>query len=161
MATTMTDGFVFAPGEGFDTARGGRMAIKSRAEQTAGAFALLELVQPHDIPGPPLHVHHECDETYYVLEGTLTVRLGDRTLDAAAGSFVLIPRGVVHTFANRGAQPVRFLGTISPASYVAYIEEINALHAATSDGGRIDLARAKEIGARYSTEFLGPPLDRS
>ena len=160
MATTTTDDFVLAPGEGLDAARGGRMVTKARGEQTAGAFALLELVQPREIPGPPLHVHHECDETYYVLEGTLTVRLGARTLDAAAGSFVLIPRGVAHTFANRGAQPARFLATISPASYLGYVDEISALYAATPAGGRIDLARATASAARYATEILAPPLDR-
>ena len=160
MASTTTDGLVLAPGEGLAIARGGRMAIKARGEQTAGAFALLELTQPREIPGPPLHVHRECDETYYVLEGTLTVRLGVRTIDAAAGSFVLIPRGTMHTFTNRGEQPVRFLGTISPASYVGYVEEINALHAATTAGGRIDIEQGKAIAARYATELLGPPLDR-
>ena len=160
MAMTSTDGLVLAPGEGLDSARDGRMAIKARGAQTAGAFALLEMVQPREIPGPPLHVHHECDETYYVLEGTLTVRLGERTIDAPPGSFVFIPRGLAHTFTNRATQPVRFLGTISPASYFGYIEEINALHAAMRAGGRIDMAQATAIGNRYATQFLGPPLDR-
>ncbi|HEU5328635.1 MAG: cupin domain-containing protein [Thermomicrobiales bacterium] len=160
MAPTTPEGFVLPPGEALDSARDGRMAIKARGAQTAGAFALLELVQPRETPGPPLHVHHECDETYYVLEGTLTVRLGQRTIDAPPGSFVLIPRGIAHTFANRAAQPVRFLGTISPASYFGYIEEINALRAATPAGGRIDMAQATAIGNRYATQFLGPPLDR-
>lgn len=160
MATTPTDGVVLAAGEGLDTARGGRMAIKARGAQTAGAFALLELVQPRAVPGPPLHVHHECDETYYVLDGTLTVRLGARTIDAAPGSFVLIPRGVAHTFTNRGERPARFLATLSPASYVGYVDELNALHAATPAGGRLDLEHGRAIGARYATELLGPPLDR-
>jgi len=158
MATTPSDGLVLAPGAGLATTRRG--AIKARGAQTAGAFALAELVQPRELPGPPLHVHRECDETYYVLEGTLTVRLGARTIDAVAGSFVLIPRGVVHTFTNRGARPARFLGTISPAAYVGYVDEINALYAATPAGERLDLEQGRAIAARYATELLGPPLDR-
>lgn len=160
MATTMTDGFVLAPGEGLDTARSGRMAIKARGAQTADAFALLELMQPQEVPGPPLHVHRACDESYYVLAGTLTVRLGARTIDAAAGSFVFIPRGVVHTFTNRREQPARFLATMSPASYAGYVDEINALHAATPAGERINREKATAIAERYATELLGPPLDR-
>ena len=155
---TATDGYVLAPGEGLDTARGGRMAIKARSEETAGAFALLELVQPREVPGPPLHVHHAAEEAFYVLAGTLTVRLGERTIDAVAGSFVLVPRGVAHTFANRGEEPARFLAAMSPAASFGYVEEINALHAAAPPGGRIDIAAATEIGRRYETEFRGPPM---
>lgn len=158
MATTATDGYVLAPGEGLDTARGGRMAIKARGEQTAGAFTLLELVQPKEVPGPPLHVHHTADEAIYVLAGTLTVRLGEREVDVPTGSFVLVPRGVAHSFANRADEPAHFLATLSPAASFGYIEEINALHAATPPGGRIDMAAATEIGRRYETEFLGPPM---
>jgi mannose-6-phosphate isomerase-like protein (cupin superfamily) len=158
MATTATDGYILAPGEGLDTARDGRMAIKARGAQTGGAFALLEFVQPQGIPGPPLHVHHSADEAFYVLAGTLTVRLGERTLDAPAGSFILVPRGVAHTFANRAEEPARFLSVLSPAASFGYIAEINALIAATPPGGRIDMATATEIGRRYETEFLGPPM---
>jgi mannose-6-phosphate isomerase-like protein (cupin superfamily) len=158
MATTATGGYVLAPGAGLDTARGGRMAVKARGEETAGAFTLLELVQPKGVPGPPLHVHHTADEAFYVLAGTLTVRLGERTLDAPAGSFVLVPRGVAHTFANRSEEPSRFLAILSPAASFGYIEEINALHAATPPGRRIDMAAAAAIGQRYETEFLGPPM---
>jgi mannose-6-phosphate isomerase-like protein (cupin superfamily) len=158
MAATVTDGYVLASGEGLGTARDGRMAIKAGGAQTAGAFVLLELVQPREVPGPPLHVHHRADEAFYVLAGMLTVRLGERTIDAAAGSFVLVPRGVAHTFANRCEEPVRFLSVLSPAASFGYIAEINALHAATPPGGRIDMAATTAIGRRYETEFLGPPM---
>ena len=121
---------------------------------------MIELAVPSDIPGPPLHVHHGCDETFYVLEGTLTLRLGERTIAVPAGAFVLVPRGVAHTFANRGPGVARFLGTISPGGYIGYVEEINALLATTPAGTRPDMARAAEIGRRYATEFLGPPLGR-
>lgn len=61
----------------------------------------------------------------YVLEGELTVLAEDRTLAAPAGTFVAIPRGTVHAFANRGTVPARWLTLISPAWVSGWIEEEN------------------------------------
>ena len=57
----------------------------------------------------PLHVHHEDDEAWYVVEGALRFRLADRELIAPAGSTVLVPAGVAHTFGNAGPGPSRFV----------------------------------------------------
>ena len=53
-------------------------------------------------PIAPLHLHHSDDEAWYVLEGTLGFVRGDERLEAPAGSAVLVPRGVAHTFWNAG-----------------------------------------------------------
>ena len=58
---------------------------------------------------PRPHIHRDHEEAFYVLEGELTVRVGPRTITAPAGSFVVVPRGVVHQPSNPGAQPTRFL----------------------------------------------------
>ena len=57
--------------------------------------------------GPPLHVHHKGDEAWHVLEGTLSFRYIDRTAHAPAGTTVLVPAGIAHTFGSDG--PVRYL----------------------------------------------------
>jgi mannose-6-phosphate isomerase-like protein (cupin superfamily) len=57
----------------------------------------------------PLHVHHQDDEAWYVVEGALRFRLADRELIAPAGSTVLVPAGVPHTFGNAGPEPSRYL----------------------------------------------------
>jgi mannose-6-phosphate isomerase-like protein (cupin superfamily) len=57
----------------------------------------------------PLHVHHSDDEAWYVIEGALRFRLADRELVAPAGSTVLVPAGVPHTFGNSGPEPSRYL----------------------------------------------------
>jgi len=62
----------------------------------------------------PPHVHHEDDEAWYVLEGTLRFRLGDRELDAPAGSGVLASRGIPHTFGNFTQDPARYLLVTTP-----------------------------------------------
>jgi mannose-6-phosphate isomerase-like protein (cupin superfamily) len=75
---------------------GGRMVIKLRDGDTAGAYSIHDNYLPAGSPGPRPHLHRNHEETFYVLEGELTVRVGPRTITAPAGSFVVIPRGVVH-----------------------------------------------------------------
>jgi len=60
-----------------------------------------------------LHRHH--DETFYVLEGELTVRVETRKITAPTGSFVVVPRGTVHQPSNPGTEPTRVLIIFSPA----------------------------------------------
>ncbi|HZC77415.1 MAG TPA: cupin domain-containing protein [Ktedonobacterales bacterium] len=61
--------------------------------------------------GPPPHVHDQMDEVHYVLDGTLSFLGGETWQEAAAGSYIYIPRGVVHTFRNSGTEPARLLST--------------------------------------------------
>ena len=70
-------------------------------EETGGAVFMAELSVP-PAGGPPPHIHHHEDESFYVREGTLAIRMGDRTVNAAPGDFVHIPRGTVHCFKNTG-----------------------------------------------------------
>jgi mannose-6-phosphate isomerase-like protein (cupin superfamily) len=65
---------------------------------TGASFALHEWAHGPG-GGPPLHIHHEDDEAWYVLEGALQFRFADRTIDLMAGGAVFVPRGVAHTFA--------------------------------------------------------------
>ena len=67
--------------------------------------------------GPESHVHHAEDDVFYVLDGELTFVLGDGDVPAPAGTFVLVPPGVEHTFANRTADVVRILNIHAPAGF--------------------------------------------
>src|SRR5438132_11670186 len=92
---------VLRPGEGERFELGPSAAVfKADAEATQGRFALVETTIEPGFPGPKLHVHHDTLDMFFVLEGTLTMQLGDETLDLAAGSFVLVPPGTAHTFSN-------------------------------------------------------------
>ncbi|HTT73515.1 MAG TPA: cupin domain-containing protein [Thermoplasmata archaeon] len=64
--------------------------------------------------GVPLHRHRTEDEGWYIMEGRLRFRYGDREFDAPAGSGVLLPHGVAHTFWNPGPDPVRYLIIVRP-----------------------------------------------
>lgn len=74
----------------------------------------------------PPHVHTEHDEAIYVLEGTMGVKLGDRTLTATAGTCFTIPVDVPHAIWNESGVRVRFLNVIVAARYLEYFREMAA-----------------------------------
>jgi quercetin dioxygenase-like cupin family protein len=138
---------------------GGRMVVKVRDEETGGAYSVHDNVIPAGTPGPRPHLHRDHDETFYVLEGTLTVRIGPRTVTAPAGSFVLIPRGIVHQPSNPGPEPVRVLLIFSPAGmdrfFVEAAERRLPLQAAPTDPAVA--AELAEFTTRYGFEFAEFP----
>src|SRR5689334_10528804 len=76
---------------------GGLGTILIDGSETGGALAILEGVQR---PGgePPLHVHTREDETFYVIEGKMSVWVGGAIHHLSAGDSIFLPRGVPHTF---------------------------------------------------------------
>ena len=101
---------------------GGRMVIKASARDTGG-YSLHENILPAGSPGPLPHIHRHHEESFYVLEGELTMRVGSRTITAPPGSFVVVPRGVVHQPSNPGTQPARVLLIFSPAGMDGFFAE--------------------------------------
>ncbi|GAA3248262.1 cupin domain-containing protein [Pseudonocardia petroleophila] len=91
--------------------------------QTGGAFTLLEaLVMPE--AGPPPHAHHGEEETFVLLDGTMSFTVGGETHDASAGSVVFVPRDVAHSYRNTGDGPARMLFLYSPAGMDGMFPEI-------------------------------------
>jgi quercetin dioxygenase-like cupin family protein len=76
--------------------------------------------------GPPLHVHAEQHDTFYVLEGVLTVQIGDELVELGPGDFASVPPGVAHTFDNlREGQPaVKVLNVMTPGGLDAFFVEL-------------------------------------
>jgi mannose-6-phosphate isomerase-like protein (cupin superfamily) len=137
-----------AAGEGKSLRLGGnRLEIKASSEHTGGAFAVLEYRMAAHTPGPPPHLHRRTDEAFHVLEGELTFHLEDRSMEAGPGDFVLVPRGVVHTFENAGSSEARFLEVAAPGSFVGYFEEL--LAAVPASGGPLDPATIAALYEKY------------
>ena len=102
---------------------GDQLTFLATGEDTGGAFFMAEgLVLPGG--GPPPHIHSREDESFYLLEGALTVQVGDQTRQASPGDFVYLPRGIAHSFRNAGKENVRMLVTVTPAGLEKYFEEI-------------------------------------
>ena len=76
---------------------GGLTTIKADGAETGGRVMVTEQLAPRG-SGSPLHVHHNEDEWFYVLEGELTFWVGGEVTVAPAGSFVFGPRDIPHTF---------------------------------------------------------------
>lgn len=113
------------PGEGERHSAGSsEIVIKATGEETVGTFFLSETTIVAGFPGPPLHRHERLVDMFYVLEGVLTVRLGDETHQLEKGSFVCVPAGVVHTFSNPSDSPVRFLNFNTPAGWENYMRDL-------------------------------------
>ena len=122
---------------------------------TGGAYSVLEVLLEGD--GPPQHIHKTEDEAFYVLEGELTILLGDRTFTPTTGSFVFIRRGTVHAWARTGEQPVKILAIIAPAGLEQFFAEaVDTGGASTTDEF---VAQAEALAEKYNMEIVGPPLE--
>jgi mannose-6-phosphate isomerase-like protein (cupin superfamily) len=115
------------------------------------SFVIAEWRDPGGPSGPPrfiapMHLHHNDDEAWYVLEGTLCVRVGDKDVEASAGSAVFVPRGTPHTYWNPGPGLLRYLLVMSPQIY-ELIQEIHATKERTPE-----VLRA--VFQKYESELL-------
>jgi mannose-6-phosphate isomerase-like protein (cupin superfamily) len=97
----------------------------------------------------PLHVHHEDDEAWYVVDGALTVRVGDDDVEIPAGGAVLVPRGTPHTYWNPTPEPTRYVLVMTPRIKGL----IDALHALTERNQHTLVATFRE----HASEYLGWP----
>jgi mannose-6-phosphate isomerase-like protein (cupin superfamily) len=136
-----------------------RMTIKATAADTAGAFGLTH-AWVRAGTGPPLHVHHDADESFWILEGTLRIRCGDAEFAAVPGTFTFLPRGVPHAFLAEPGTDVRMLNILSPGGSERFFAD-----AGEPAGGPglpppalPDVPRLGRVGAAYNVEVLGPPM---
>jgi quercetin dioxygenase-like cupin family protein len=148
-------GTVLRPDEGTTYAVGTATSVfKATREATAGAFSLAEVTIQAGTSGPPPRSHRELFDSFYVLEGTLTVLVGDDEVAAPAGTYAYAPPGVVHTFANRSDEPVRFLNLNTPGGWEDYIRDLAAV---TPADGPPDPRVMGEVLARHDVVF--PPRE--
>lgn len=109
----MSEAVIVRPGEGL---RVGNVEFLALSEHTPRFNASIFTMAPRR-HGPAAHVHRHEDDAFYVLDGELTFLLGEREVAAGAGTFVLVPPGVEHTFENRTDTPVRVLNIHTPAGF--------------------------------------------
>jgi hypothetical protein len=125
------------------------MTLKASSDDTGGIFSLLEAEEPPGF-GPPLHIHHDAAEAFYVLEGEYIMFLDDREVSCPAGSFVFIPMGMRHGF-RVGGVPSRKLNFYFPAAMIGYFEDLSEAIRA----GEADEAVLADIARRHSMEIVG------
>ncbi|SRR6266511_1493085 len=142
---------ILGPGEGRSIDLGNfTMSVKATAEQTSHAFTLLEADEPPGF-GPPMHIHRETAEAFYVLAGDYLFFVNDEKYPCPAGSFIFIPAGVPHGF-RVGSQPSRKLNLYTPAAMIGYFDELSAALAK----GEADADALTQIADRHGMVVIGP-----
>src|SRR5262245_17515399 len=128
-------------------------------DDTDGKYATFEaVVTPGH--GPPPHVHSREEESFFVLEGEITFQLGDERFAAAAGTFLNMPVGSLHTFRNESNKPARMLVTVAPAGLEKMFLEVGQ----PIDGDswiapaptQADIQRLLEAAPRFGIELKLP-----
>jgi mannose-6-phosphate isomerase-like protein (cupin superfamily) len=147
---------VLLPGEGRNISLGQHrqrdIVVKADDASTRNAYRMFESTVPPAAAGAPPHVHEEAEEGFYVLEGALAMCLGEETVEARPGTFVLVPRGVVHSFDNPGSVPARYLVIWTPAEAGRYFEELHEMEAKLgADPGAAEIA---DLRRRYHFRYL-------
>ena len=108
---------------------------------------------------PPLHVHHDGAETFYVLEGELSLHLPDGSVTLGQGEAFVAPRGVPHVYRVE-SERARWLAVGTPACFADFVQEVADEPAGDGLpplGREHDPARIGEAAARHGIELLGPP----
>jgi quercetin dioxygenase-like cupin family protein len=134
----------------------GRVWVKTSGAETAGSLAQVEIDDPRG-SAPPMHVHHNEDETFYVLEGEVSVFAGDERVELGAGDYAFVPRGTSHAYLVR-SERARMLVTFAPAGFEEFFLEIGD----PGDAPPVDavMPSPEEFARRlapYGCEITGPP----
>jgi quercetin dioxygenase-like cupin family protein len=152
----MTQPFVVQPGEGRLLDLGNFEAVVlADASATSAAFTVLQTQGEPPGFGPPLHVHRDAAEAFYVLEGTYLMHLEEHQELCAPGAFVYVPPNVAHTFVVVSDGPGKKLNLFSPAAMVGFFEQLAEAEA----HGTATPERLNEISEANHMGILGPVPD--
>lgn len=136
---------VHEPGAGSGMDLGAvKFMIKAGTDETRGAYSFVEA--SGTVFATP-HVHHDREEAFFVVEGNATFLVGERSVEASAGSFLLVPRETMHGFRTKGEG--RLIIIHSPAGFERFfLESARALEAGALDREFRDRLAA-ELGVTY------------
>jgi quercetin dioxygenase-like cupin family protein len=131
--------------------------IKATAADTGGRMTIIEITEPPGSEGP-LHVHHNEDEAFWILEGDVTIEVGDTTIEARAGDYAYGPRDIPHRY-TVGDAGCRMLFILTPGGFEGLVREMGE-----PAGSRTvpepseeppDMERVAAIAGRYGCELVG------
>jgi quercetin dioxygenase-like cupin family protein len=155
MNTSTLSPCIVTPGEAvvYDQLEGEKIHMLLSGRHTADGFALIIDETPPGA-GPPLHVHQNEDEIFYVLEGELTIQVGKERYTVPAGGTAILPRGVPHTFGNLGTDTVKSLVLLTPAGLENFFAEVEPL----ATQAEPDMRAIVPLATKYGIQLAGPPL---
>ena len=108
---------------------------------------------------PPLHVHHRDDETFFLLDGEMSLFVEGRRLSLTAGQAALAPRGLPHTYRVE-SEEAHWLVITAPAGFDSFVRQVSEPAPADElpEADRpVDPAALAQAAAEAGIEILGPP----
>ncbi|MFE9422325.1 cupin domain-containing protein [Kitasatospora sp. NPDC006697] len=136
---------------------GDKYTVKGGEELTAKSFFLMEALVPPG-GGPPPHIHHLEEEAFYVLDGLVDLRSGEEVLKLRTGSFVHVPKGLVHGFKNVSDEPAKLLILFVPGGKDRFFLEAGV----PADNGapqppaaqyELDVERALRVATEFGDSY--------
>lgn len=146
------DAVILEPGAGETLSlRGNKVRLLSTAATSVGASTFEFLALPGWDTGS--HLHSSIEEQFYVIDGEVELRAGDHLITGRPGTFVSVPTGTPHAFANRSEEPARLLLVATPPGHERYFAELAAI---LSREGAPDPEEIAALRARYDTTQVSP-----
>lgn len=134
--------------------------VKASAQQTAGAFTLLDNLAPVGA-GSPYHVHRAEDEAFYLLDGEIEFFSGEQRFTRGPGAYVFLPRDIPHGFRVISGSPARYLILLTPSGFEQFVRELGepAPTPTLPEPSPPDMEKLAAIAPKYGLELLGPLPD--
>jgi mannose-6-phosphate isomerase-like protein (cupin superfamily) len=128
--------------------------IKASAAVTGGQYSLLEITAPPNLQ-TPLHVHYRDDEGFYVLEGSVTIEVGDQTVELGPGDHAYGPRDIPHRF-TVGPDGARMIWVLTPGGFDEFVADVSVPAEAPTvpPASVLPPENAAEIVLRHGMELL-------
>jgi quercetin dioxygenase-like cupin family protein len=138
--------------------------VRLTQEAAGGQMSIVELSGPSG-DMPPLHLHREDDEAFYVLEGEMSFFVGtDEPLRRPAGSLAFGPRGVAHTYRVESDEPARWLAICTPGDFAGFVVAASAPAESAElpspppgPPSEDEVAAITTLAREHGIELLGPP----
>jgi mannose-6-phosphate isomerase-like protein (cupin superfamily) len=129
--------------------------IKATAQDTGGLMSIIEITEPPNSEAP-LHVHHREDEAFWILEGDVTIFVGDETIECHAGDYAFGPRGIPHRF-TVGDAGCRMLFILTPGGFENLVREMGrpAESRTLPPPSEPDFAHVAAVAEANGCELLG------
>jgi uncharacterized RmlC-like cupin family protein len=131
--------------------RGTKVRVLSTAATSIGASTFEFTALPGWDTGS--HLHAAIEEQFYVVDGEMELRAGSDLIVGGPGTFVSVPAGIPHAFANRGPTPARMLLVCTPPGHERYFGELADI---LSREGAPDPAEIGALRARFDTTQVSP-----
>ncbi|WP_103070385.1 cupin domain-containing protein [Aquimarina sediminis] len=128
---------------------GVKITGKILSNQTNGDYSTIITETPPN-GGPPVHVHKNEDELFYVLKGSYIFKCGDKKIEAKQGDFIRLPRGIPHSFINIDTITGITMNTMTPGGLENFFNDI----AKASENSKLAKHEVDSIANTYGVKFI-------